>query len=345
MRIPPPDAPEELVALARERASARAARDWHRADALRARIEAAGWRVVDRGTGFDLALAALPTVELAGRICYGSAAAVPSLLDMPADARFSVQLLAEDRPDDLTRALAGLRAHATAGTQVVVVANDPSPAQVERLRPGEANLEPIGGRQPEVIWTSARLGCAAARNVGLQRASGEVVVLAETSVEPTGDALSPLAEALADPQVAVAGAFGLLAADLRHLERSSGPDADAIDGAWLAFRRDEYRRLGPLDEHFVAPGYLDAWWSLVLRTGLDPAARPRSARCLALPILRRADGSSAGLAAVDLDRQTRRNYYRLLGRFRGRAGELLGAGSAAGGPTGRPAASGSGSQT
>jgi Glycosyl transferase family 2 len=318
-----PQPPADIVARAHERAAARAARDWARADALRAEIESAGWRVVDGGTAFHLAPAVPPTFQADGRTRYGHADAVPPLLDEPADAPFSVHLLADDRPDDLDRALAALRAHAPAGTQVVIVANDPSAAQAERLAPGGATIEPIGGRLPDVAWTSARLGCAAARNIGLRRASGDIVVLAEPSVELTGDALGPLSAALADPGVAVAGAFGLVSTDLRHFDGSPGPGVDAIDGAWLAFRRVDYRQLGPLDERFVAPGYLDAWWSLVLRAGLDPAAPPRGARCLDLPLIRSGEPQSLASADVGTDRLAKRNYYRLLDRFRERADELL----------------------
>ena len=324
MPLPSHEPPDDIVARARKRAAARAARDWPRADALRAEIEAAGWRVVDRGTAFKLSPAFPPTTEVAGTVRYGSAAAVPSLLDAPADARFSVQLIADDWPDDLARALSGLRAHAPDGTQVVIVANDPSPAQAERLEPGGPDLDPIAGRAPEATWTSTRLGHAAARNVGLRRAAGEIVVLADSSIEPVGDALTPLAAALADPSLAVAGGFGLTSDDLRHLSESLGPAVDAIEGVWLAFRRDDYRRLGPLDERFVSERHLDAWWSFALRLETDPASRPpREARRLELPLVRHERRDRTGLSAAELDRLTKRNSYRVLDSFRDRADELL----------------------
>ena len=49
-----PDAPESLLALAEERQAARAARDFERADRLRAAIEAEGWEVRDVESGFQL---------------------------------------------------------------------------------------------------------------------------------------------------------------------------------------------------------------------------------------------------------------------------------------------------
>lgn len=326
----PEPPPPGIVDLARERAAARGARDWPRADALRAEIEAAGWKVVDGGTAFRLEAAAPPTVEDGAIVRYGAAAAVPSVLDEPPTARFTVELVADDWPDDLARMLAGLRAHAPAGTQVVIVANAPSPDQAARLSPGEPDLAPIAGAAPEIAWTSARLGHAAARNVGLRRAAGAIVVLADTSIEPTGDPLTPLEAALADPGVAVAGAFGLVSTDLRRFEDAAGSDVDALELHWLAFRRADYGGLGPLDEKFMFYRGLDIWWSLVLRAGPGDDAAPRAARRLDLPLERHAGRGWKGLPQDQRDRLSKRNFYRVLARFRDRP-ELL-----SGVPAGRP---------
>lgn len=317
--------PPGIVALAADRAEARAAGDWPRADELRAAIESSGWKVVDNGTRFNLRRAAPADLVEGDDVRYGSAASVPSLLAEPATAAFTVELLADQWPADLARCLVGLRAHAPAGTQVVVVANDPDAAQADRLRAGEPDLAPIGDLDVEVVRTSARLGHAAARNVGLRRARGGIVVLADTSVEVTGDALTPLAEILADPTVAVAGAFGIVSADLRRFEEGPGPEVDAVEGCWLAFRRDDLLRLGPLDEKFAFYRNLDIWWSLVLRAG-DGSSPPRRAVRVPLPLARHEHRGSASRGDQERDRLSRRNSYRVLHRFRERPDLLLSGG-------------------
>jgi len=317
--------PPEVVALAADRAEARTTRDWARADELRAAIESSGWKVVDNGTHFNLRRAAPPDLVEGDDVRYGSAASVPSLLAEPATAAFTVELLAEEWPADLARCLAGLRAHAPTGTQVVIVANDPAASQVDRLRAGEPDLAPIGGLDVEVARTSARLGHATARNVGLRRARGAIVVLADTSVEVTGDALTPLAEILADPTVAVTGGFGIVSADLRRFEDAPGPEVDAVDGCWLAFRRDDFLRLGPLDERFRFYRYLDTWWSLVLRAG-DGSSPPRRAVRVPLPLTRHDHRGWASLGDRERDRLAKRNFYRVLDRFRDRPDLLLSGG-------------------
>ena len=325
MSNPHREAPADVRALAHQRSAARTSHDWALADALRAEIEAAGWKVIDRGTGFALQPAAPPTVEEDGYVRYGAAAAVPSVLDEPPTAGFTVELVADDWPDDLARMLAGLRAHAPAGSHVLVVANNPSPEQASRLAPGGSDVAPIAGLEPEIVWTSERLGHAAARNVGLRRARGAIVVLADTSVEPSGDALTPLAEALADPAVAVAGGFGLVSSDLRRFEDGEDPAVDAVTLDWLAFRRSDGAALGPLDEKFVYVGSLDIWWSLVLRAGADPETPARGARRLDLPLERHPHRGWASLSGDQRDRLSKRNFYRVLERFRDRPDLLSGA--------------------
>ena len=48
------DAPADVTALVEARTAARAARDWARADALRAEIETAGWEVTDTPDGPEM---------------------------------------------------------------------------------------------------------------------------------------------------------------------------------------------------------------------------------------------------------------------------------------------------
>ena len=112
--------------------------------------------------------------------------------------------------------------------------------------------------------------------------------------------------------------------DLRHAVLADGPNVDAIATGWLAFRREDYAALGPLDEKFAIDAYLDVWWSLVLRAGPESARAARRAVRLDLPLVRREPRGVAALPAAERDRLAKRNSYRLLDRFRHRA-DLLSA--------------------
>jgi glycosyl transferase family 2 len=321
-----PHVPEAILDAAHARSRARAARDWAEADRLKREIESAGWKIVDHGTDFALAPAAPPDIVEEGRVRYGTSASVPSRLEDAAVGLATIVIVATDRPAEVERALSALREHCPDGTQLVVVGDGPSAEQAAALEALDAADPGAPGIGTEVVWTSERLGQAAALNAGIRRAAASVVVLLDPSAEPTGDLVQPLVNALADETVAVTGPWGLASrdsapADLRDLEAAEGR-VDVIDGACLAFRRDDYAERGPLDENFRDPAWLDAWWSLVLREPRD-AQPPRRALALAdLPVLRHREADSGDPAAAT--RPAKRNFYRLLERFRGRDDLLAG---------------------
>ncbi len=331
-----PTIPSEILTLGHARAAARRSRDYAEADRLKAAIEAVGYRVVDRGREFTI-LPAHPAdaADADGRIRHGWSGAVPSRLDAPAGARITLLLLVDGDPGPARRTLAGLRTHASEGTQVVLVAGPD--AVLDAAITGDDLLMPVAGAAPEVVRTSVALRPAAARNAGARRAAGAVIAWVATGATVTGDVVTPLLEALADPTVAVAGAVALRGTDLRHLEAGGAGDADAIDRTLLAFRREEIEALGPLDERLFTDAQVDRWWSLVLRDGPDapwpddpeeaaalPPWEPRRAMALDLPI----DGSSSvppwvePVDAREAARRAKRDQYRVIDRFNGRP-ELL----------------------
>src|SRR6187431_2619737 len=77
--------PDHVEQLARERAAARAGKDWNEADRLRAEIEVAGWKVIDQGLSYRLEPAHPPDVVEGSTTRYGSSASVPSRLSEPPD--------------------------------------------------------------------------------------------------------------------------------------------------------------------------------------------------------------------------------------------------------------------
>lgn len=306
--------PSEIVALAEARAAARAVQDWPTADDLRARIEAAGWKVVDDGLGFRLARAYPPTVEIEGRRRYGRSADVPSRLESAPVGLASIVLVATEWPSDVRRALASLTEYAPDGTQLVIVGDDPSPEQEAALAVIDA-VDPGGpGLATEVVLTSGRLGYAAALNAGIRRAAAPIVIVMDGSVELVGDAVGPTVAALEDPTVAVAGAWGLVSADLRRFTEIEAGEATAIEGYWLAFRRSDYLDRGPLDEGFRFYRNLDVWWSLALRDAGE-GRPPRRAVALRLPLVRHEHRGWGALPAAERERLSKRNFYRIIRRF------------------------------
>jgi hypothetical protein len=312
--------PPEILAAAHDRSAARAARDWQTADRIRAEIEEAGWRVVDTGTDFRLEPAHAPDLEDAGRVRYGRSEAVPSRLGDPDEGLATVVLVATDDVPDVTRAAAAVRNGAPAGTSLVVVGDG---VDRESLGPldalvasGEAAATKGSAAMPtELVLTSARLGLGAAWNIGLRRAGGRIVVLLDGSIEPVGDVVTPLAEALSAPTAAVAGPYGLVSDDLRRFREVETGPAAAIEGYAMAFRRSDAAARGPLDERFQFYRNLDIWWSLVLRDEGPDVAPRRAVVVPALPLVRHAHRAWESTPAPERERLSKRNFYRVLDTF------------------------------
>ena len=316
------EAPEPIRDAAERRAAAREVGDWATADALRDEIEAAGWRVVDRGTDFRLEVAHPPDQDVGGEIRYGRSDAVPSRLEEPPSAEATVVVVLEPGdPASIDVVVAAARTLPDEAT-LVVVGDGIGDATGGEVRHALAGW-PLGSGQGELIRTSATLGRAAALNAGIRRARGSVVVLLDPSIEPNGDVVTPLVRALDDPTVAVAGPFGLASADLRRFDEVL-PDGTAVisvaamQGYLMAFRRSDVLDRGPLDEAFRFYRNLDIWWSLVLRDSGEGEAPRRAVAVPDLPLVRREPWAWTSMREAERDRLSKRNFYRVLDRFRTR---------------------------
>jgi cysteinyl-tRNA synthetase len=172
------------------------------------------------------------------------------------------------------------------------------------------------GDDVEVLSLEPGTGWGAARNAGLRRSRGRIVLAMDGSVEPEGDVVGPLVRALEDPSVGVCGPFGISTDDLREFHDSdgTGPDreVDAIEGYLMAFRRDVIRDVGLFDERF-------RWY----RTAdIECSFRIREAGYRAVlvdvPVRRHEHRMYHSTPPDERDRLSKRNYYRFLERFRDR---------------------------
>lgn len=292
------DVPDEVRALAAERDRRRDEKDFAAADALRDRIAELGFTVVDTAEGPRLEPIAATAPEPA------RAADVESVLDDPSTLEASVHWVVEGWPEDVVRALRGFRAHED-GREVQYVVADVTETDPSTYGDGV-----------EVVSLEPGTGWGAARNAGLRRSRGRIVLVMDGSVEPEGDVLGPLERALEDPSVGVCGPFGISTNDLREFHDSdgTGPDreVDAIEGYLMAFRRDVIRDVGLFDEKF-------RWY----RTAdIECSFRVRDAGFKAVlvdvPVRKHEHRVYHSTPPDERDRLSKRNYYRFLERFRDR---------------------------
>ena len=177
-------------------------------------------------------------------------------------------------------------------------------------RSAEAHTQ--GDFEVLVIDVEEGWGWADAANAGIHAAAGEVVILFDPGTELTGDVAGPLLAALGDPQVAVAGAFGVRGkGTLKEFESHSGPEVDAVEGYCIAFRRADALAVGGFDRRFRFYRIADFELSFRLR---DQGGR-RALVVPGLPIPKHAHRLWESTPEDERARLSKRNFYRFLDRW------------------------------
>jgi Glycosyltransferase like family 2 len=282
---------DEVLRLAEERAERRRARDFEQADALRERIRALGYDVVDGTDGFEVA-----AVTPAPRPLRD----VASVVDQPPTADACVHWLVKGWPEDTLRGIESFRGVEGERTVQHVV--------VDTL-----GIDPaMWPDDVEVILLEGEAGWGAERNAGLRRSRGRMIMVVDGSVEAAGDVFGPLEEALADPGVGLVGPFGIVTEDLHHFHESEGPNVDAVEGYLMAFCREVLVRVAGFDEGFRFYRTADIEFSFRVK---DAGLR---VLCVPVPVIRHEHRIWAATPPEERERLSKRNYYRFLGRFRDR---------------------------
>ena len=146
------------------------------------------------------------------------------------------------------------------------------------------------------------------------------MVLFDPGVQLTGDAVTPLLRALDDPNVALAGAFGVRArGTLKEFVASEGPEVDAIEGYVVAFRRADALAVGGFDPRFRFYRIADFEFSFRMRD--------RGGRALVvsgLPVVKHEHRLWESTDPEERERLSRRNMYRFLDRWRDREDLMVG---------------------
>jgi len=280
------DAPPEVAALAGRRAAARAAKDYAASDALRDEIAALGWTVRDSADG--QVLAQKPPYDVSER--------VTDLPDHSAseDTRdVTVAIVADGWPDDVRRCVASVRAHTHAHVLV--------------LDAGLGYDDP----DAEVLHLVTDPGWAAARTALLRADTARIHLTLDPSMELTGDAVAPVVRAFDDPEVVVAGGWGVTAsADMTEFTDAEPGDVDAVLGYLFAVRRSAALATPP---HPKARFYrnADIEWSYALRRAGGKAVMTEP-----LPVTRHRHRGYHDSDPAYRDKESKRTYDRFLQAFR-----------------------------
>jgi GT2 family glycosyltransferase len=233
--------------------------------------------------------------------------------------RISVVIVSYRRHDEIRRCLRDLARQSTVIPFEIVLVLQDYPDDVTEQLAGD-----VGDSTPLTLYRTNRgLGVHAARNVGIERARGDVVAFLDDDVRVAPDWITTLWAAYADPSIGGVGGFvehpgnrrmairmlrpilGLSAPRYRidwggfhALPWSSHPtsdqDADWLSGCNMSFRRVALEQVGGFDEGYGAYGYDDvdiglrvrqAGWRLVSSRRLTVRHFPSPLNRASLPDL------------------------------------------------------------
>lgn len=301
-------APEQVEALAAERAAARVARDWARADALREEIAALGWVVRDVPDGYEL-------TERPPYDVLASVADLPDRAAAPDDHRLTVSLLVEGWPEDLRTCVDALLAHAPDDARLVLLDLgdvDGAGAAVHEY----ATAHPDRVVAFHVAADARRTGWAAARTALLRNDSATYHAVMDVSSVLEGDAFGPLLAALdADPGVVAAGWRGAdvdLADNWRSVVDAGPGEVDVLLSYLMVVRRSAAIATPP-DPAAAFYRNADLEWSLLLREAGGRLVVPDRG----LPVRQDRHRGYHDSDPAYREKQSRKTYDRLLRRFRG----------------------------
>jgi hypothetical protein len=305
--------PEDVQGLVAEREAARRARDFRTADELRSRVRLAGFEIADTpggpvvtpNPGPQARAEPEPTAARAVPQALRRADEVESVLAQPPTFDATVQWIDQGWPGDVVRGIESFRSHQghrSVQHLVVEASEGPTPDWPDGV---------------EVVRIVPQAGWAAARNAGLRRSKGDVVILVDGSIEALGDPIGPLLDALGEPTVGVTGPFGVVTTDLRQFHEASGPEVDAVEGYLMAFRRDLLQQGVRFDDKFKFYRTADIEFCFQVKArGLRATVTPVS-------VVRHRHRMWEGTPEAERARLSKRNFYRFLDRWRGRTDLLV----------------------
>lgn len=314
------DTPERVRAWVAAREEHRRSGDFSAADGLRQRIAGAGYELTDTPDG--------PVVAAARRWRPVAAGDVENRLDAEADHDLSVLLLLDayglkaEPPwlvDDATRCLASVLEHlAPHRFEVCILDNGVGGAA------GAWAADAARNPGISALHLSEPVGFNAARALQHRAARGRLLLWLDTGVTLDGDVAGRLLDVFGDPEIGLAGRWGAnLSASVHEFTAVEPPatgltDVHAVWGYLLGLRRELLRSgVVALDEDFAFYRNADADLSFRVR-----AAGARTVLA-DLPAVQHVHRGFTETPPSTVERESRRNYQRLLERWRGEMQALV----------------------
>jgi hypothetical protein len=290
-------APESVHELARARQEARAARDFALSDTLRADIAAQGYEVVDVTGGYELRpKKRFPTYE--------------STRDIKAinsgKYEITVAMIIDGFHEDAIETIKSVKEHSDCAIALLVLGD------------AGALADQLDARTSLVVLTE-NFGWGESANALLRNVTSEYIVIMDPSTRFIGDAITPvLSELKKREYVAVGWRGGLinLEDEWRSVEDKGIGEVDVLFSYFIAMHREDALAARGFNNRALFYRNADIEFSLALRHANGRLLQ------MELPLVQERHHGYHDSEPEYRDLQSKKNYDRILERFRGKTAIL-----------------------
>lgn len=286
-------APENLYELGRERQAARAAKNFALADQLRDQIAQAGYEIVDVVGGFELQEKSLVI----------TVADIQKLKNLPkSTAEMTVAIIVNGFHEDAITSINSIREHSSA--EIVVLATQSA-----------QDLGAVVDSQTHVFYLEKDPGWGECANALLKMASTPYVLIMDPSTTFTGDAITPVLQELNKKEfIAVGWRGGLVNIEdqWRTVDDKGAGEVDVLFSYFFALDKDAALSAGGFNVRAIYYRNADMEFSLRLKHAAGRLLQ------MDLPLEQGRHHGYYDTEESFRDAQSKKNYDRILERFRGK---------------------------
>lgn len=286
-------APESLHELGRARQAARADKNFALADQLRDQIAQAGYEIVDVVGGFELHEKSLVQVITD----------IQKLKNLPkSDRSITVAIVVNGFHEDAVTSVNSIKAHSSA--EILVLATQPA-----------EDLSSIVDSHTHVIQLENDPGWGECANAALRIISTPFAVIMDPSTTFTGDAISPVLQELQKKDFAAVGWRGGLINiedQWRSVDDKGAGEVDVLFSYFLAVDKDAALQAGGFNARAIYYRNADIEFSLRLKHASGHLLQ------MDLPLEQGRHHGYYDTEESFRDAQSKKNYDRILERFRGK---------------------------
>jgi len=290
-------APEEVVELARLRLAARAAKDWALADQLRTKIAELGFEVLDVADGFEFKLKSpFPIVSRIGDVRKFTDKIFKS----------SIAIIADGFIDDVIVAVLKIKQSAPTDCVILILISG---------KPEVSNVATLLDERTFIVQVQEGVGWGEAANALLKLAPSPYVIIMDPSTQLLGDAVTPVITALATGDWSAVGWRGGLVNiedEWRSVDDKGPGPVDVLFSYFLGLNRDEAIEAGGFNSRAIYYRNADIEFSLRLRQSRGNLLQ------MDLPLEQARHHGYYDADPTYRDEQSKKNYDRILERFRGK---------------------------